>query len=125
MLAVARRVVLVDTALVALCTTSGTRLVRCRRTRYYFIRRKMLKSAEEGGDAEEVSGGIVKVELRFADAERSKTLDFGSQLEIAQIQILSVTLALFISTIDGVLYRLSPLFCLLRSSQRPVAHEAF
>ncbi|KAG8309931.1 hypothetical protein J6590_073728 [Homalodisca vitripennis] len=56
-------------------------------------------------------------------AERSKSLDFGSEVEIAQVQILSVTLALFISTIDLVLYRLSPLFCLIRSSHRPVAHE--
>ncbi|KAG8271223.1 hypothetical protein J6590_068113 [Homalodisca vitripennis] len=56
-------------------------------------------------------------------AERSKSLDFGSELEIALVQILSVTVALFISTIDLVLYRLSPLFCLIRSSHRPVAHE--
>ncbi|KAG8286760.1 hypothetical protein J6590_052806 [Homalodisca vitripennis] len=56
-------------------------------------------------------------------AERSKTSDFESELEIAQVRILSVTLALFISTIDLVLYRLSPLFCLIRSSHRPVAHE--
>ncbi|KAG8252480.1 hypothetical protein J6590_056410 [Homalodisca vitripennis] len=56
-------------------------------------------------------------------AERIKTLDFGSELEIAQVQILSVTVALVISTIDLVLYRLSPLFCLIRSSHRPVAHE--
>ncbi|KAG8268010.1 hypothetical protein J6590_038028 [Homalodisca vitripennis] len=56
-------------------------------------------------------------------AERSKTSDFESELEIAQDRILSVTLALFISTIDLVLYRLSPLFCLIRSSHRPVAHE--
>ncbi|KAG8314335.1 hypothetical protein J6590_094959, partial [Homalodisca vitripennis] len=55
--------------------------------------------------------------------ERSKSLDFGSELEIAQVQILSVTVALFISTINLVLYRLSPLFCLIRSSHRPVAHE--
>ncbi|KAG8271290.1 hypothetical protein J6590_066756 [Homalodisca vitripennis] len=52
-------------------------------------------------------------------AERSKSLDFGSELEIAQVQILSVTFALFISTIDLVLYRLFPLFCLIRSSHRP------
>ncbi|KAG8254384.1 hypothetical protein J6590_008831 [Homalodisca vitripennis] len=51
-------------------------------------------------------------------AERSKTLDFGSGLEIAQVQILYVTEALFISTIDLVLYRHSPLFCLIRSSHR-------
>ncbi|KAG8246408.1 hypothetical protein J6590_085685, partial [Homalodisca vitripennis] len=54
-------------------------------------------------------------------AERSKTLDFESELEIAQVRILSVTVALFISTIDLVLYRLSLLFCLIRSSHRPVA----
>ncbi|KAG8307268.1 hypothetical protein J6590_026844 [Homalodisca vitripennis] len=60
---------------------------------------------------------------RVPMAERSKSLDFGSELEIAQVQILSVTIALFISTIDLVLYRLSPLFCLIRSSHRPVAHE--
>ncbi|KAG8267432.1 hypothetical protein J6590_052054 [Homalodisca vitripennis] len=53
-------------------------------------------------------------------AERSKMLDFESELEIAQVRILSVILALFISTIDLVLYRLSPLFCLIRSSHRPV-----
>ncbi|KAG8324442.1 hypothetical protein J6590_092231 [Homalodisca vitripennis] len=51
------------------------------------------------------------------------SLDFGSELEIAQDQILSVTVALFISTINLVLYRLSPLFFLIRSSHRPVAHE--
>ncbi|KAG8266081.1 hypothetical protein J6590_079065 [Homalodisca vitripennis] len=56
-------------------------------------------------------------------AEWSKTLDFESELKIAQARILSVTVALFISTIDLVLYRLSPLFCLIRSSHRPVAHE--
>ncbi|KAG8315368.1 hypothetical protein J6590_072351 [Homalodisca vitripennis] len=56
-------------------------------------------------------------------AEWSKTLDFESELEIAQVRILSVTVAFFISTIDLVLYRLSPLFCLIRSSHRPVAHE--
>ncbi|KAG8261448.1 hypothetical protein J6590_072173 [Homalodisca vitripennis] len=56
-------------------------------------------------------------------AERSKSLDSGSELEITQVQILSVTTALFISTIDLVLYGLSPLFCLIRSSHRPVAHE--
>ncbi|KAG8294666.1 hypothetical protein J6590_097977 [Homalodisca vitripennis] len=50
-------------------------------------------------------------------AEWSKTLDFRSELEIAQVQILSVTIALFISTIHLVL---SPLFCLIRSSHRPV-----
>ncbi|KAG8291283.1 hypothetical protein J6590_063915 [Homalodisca vitripennis] len=53
--------------------------------------------------------------------EWSKTLDF--ELEIAQIRILSVTVALFISTIDLVLYRLYTLFCLIRSSHRPVANE--
>ncbi|KAG8288247.1 hypothetical protein J6590_021011 [Homalodisca vitripennis] len=37
--------------------------------------------------------------------------------------IQSVTAALFISTIDLVLYQLSPLFCLRRSSHRPVTHE--
>ncbi|KAG8252164.1 hypothetical protein J6590_064195 [Homalodisca vitripennis] len=31
---------------------------------------------------------------------RSKSLDFGSELEIALVQILSVIVALFISTID-------------------------
>ncbi|KAG8330361.1 hypothetical protein J6590_065957 [Homalodisca vitripennis] len=56
-------------------------------------------------------------------AEWSKTLDFESELEIAQDQIQSVTVVLFISTIDLILYRLSPLFCLIRSSHRPVVHE--
>ncbi|KAG8273233.1 hypothetical protein J6590_025670 [Homalodisca vitripennis] len=56
-------------------------------------------------------------------AERSKSLDIRSELEIAQVQILSVTVALFISTINLVLYRPSPLFCLIRCSHRPVAHE--
>ncbi|KAG8277408.1 hypothetical protein J6590_042640 [Homalodisca vitripennis] len=56
-------------------------------------------------------------------AERSKSLDFGSELEITHVQILSVTIALFINIIDLVLYRLSPLFCLIRSSHRPVVHE--
>ncbi|KAG8324498.1 hypothetical protein J6590_091018 [Homalodisca vitripennis] len=60
---------------------------------------------------------------RVPMAERSKSLDFGSELEIAQVQILSVTVALFISTINLVLYRLSPLFCLIRSSHRPVARD--
>ncbi|KAG8321649.1 hypothetical protein J6590_043233 [Homalodisca vitripennis] len=41
---------------------------------------------------------------------------------IAQVRILSATLALFIITIDLVLYRLSPLFFLIRSSHRPVVH---
>ncbi|KAG8282150.1 hypothetical protein J6590_043694 [Homalodisca vitripennis] len=35
----------------------------------------------------------------------------------------SVTLALFISTINLVLYRLSSLFCLIRPSHRPVADD--
>ncbi|KAG8280291.1 hypothetical protein J6590_085097 [Homalodisca vitripennis] len=61
--------------------------------------------------------------LGVPTAERSKSLKFGSELEITQVQILSVTVALFISTIALVLYRLSPLFCLIRSSHRPVAHE--
>ncbi|KAG8326092.1 putative phospholipase B-like 2 [Homalodisca vitripennis] len=56
-------------------------------------------------------------------AERSKMLDFESALQIAQVRILSVTVALFVSTIDLVLYQLSLLFCLIRSSHRPVAHE--
>ncbi|KAG8248462.1 hypothetical protein J6590_039640 [Homalodisca vitripennis] len=56
-------------------------------------------------------------------AERSKNLDFESELEIAQVRILSVTVALFISTIDLVLYQLSLLFCLIRCSHMPVAHE--
>ncbi|KAG8298071.1 E3 ubiquitin-protein ligase mib2 [Homalodisca vitripennis] len=38
----------------------------------------------------------------------SKTLDFESELEIVEVRILSVTVALFISTINLVLYRLSP-----------------
>ncbi|KAG8277687.1 hypothetical protein J6590_037832 [Homalodisca vitripennis] len=56
-------------------------------------------------------------------AERSKMSDFESELEIAQVRILSVTVSLFINIIDLVLYRLSPLFCLIRSSHRPVVHE--
>ncbi|KAG8333800.1 hypothetical protein J6590_102957 [Homalodisca vitripennis] len=53
-------------------------------------------------------------------AEWSKTLDFVSELEIAQVQILYSTP---ISTIDLVLYRLSSLFYFIRSSHRAVAHE--
>ncbi|KAG8244118.1 hypothetical protein J6590_029476 [Homalodisca vitripennis] len=60
---------------------------------------------------------------RSAVGRRSKSLDFESELEITRVQILSVTVALFISTIDFVLYRLSPLFCLIRSSHRPMTHE--
>ncbi|KAG8247358.1 Mroh1p [Homalodisca vitripennis] len=51
-------------------------------------------------------------------ARWSKTLE--SELEIAQVRILSVTVGLFISTINLVLYRLSSLFCLIRSSHRPI-----
>ncbi|KAG8242376.1 hypothetical protein J6590_067412 [Homalodisca vitripennis] len=58
---------------------------------------------------------------RVPMAERSKSLDF--ELEIAQVRILSVTVAIFISTNDRVLYRQSLLFCLIRSSHRPVALE--
>ncbi|KAG8280188.1 hypothetical protein J6590_087308 [Homalodisca vitripennis] len=58
---------------------------------------------------------------RVAIAERSKTLDF--ELEIAQVRILSVSVSLFINTIDLVLNQISLLFCLIRSSHRPVAHE--
>ncbi|KAG8262736.1 hypothetical protein J6590_047255 [Homalodisca vitripennis] len=55
-------------------------------------------------------------------AERSKSpWDFWAELEIAKVHILSVIVALFISTIDLVLYRLSPLSCLIRSSHWPVA----
>ncbi|KAG8313109.1 hypothetical protein J6590_010203 [Homalodisca vitripennis] len=56
-------------------------------------------------------------------SEWSKTLNLKCEFEIARVQILFVTIALFISNIDLVLYRLSPLFCLIRSSHRPVAHE--
>ncbi|KAG8310074.1 hypothetical protein J6590_071611 [Homalodisca vitripennis] len=49
--------------------------------------------------------------------EWSKTLDFQSGLEIAQVRILSVTVALFISTIDLVLYRLSPYSWLIRTGR--------
>ncbi|KAG8336955.1 hypothetical protein J6590_034043 [Homalodisca vitripennis] len=49
-------------------------------------------------------------------AERSKMFDFWSELETAQDRIMYVT-------IDLVLYRLSPLSCLIRSSHRLVAHE--
>ncbi|KAG8296143.1 hypothetical protein J6590_064560 [Homalodisca vitripennis] len=38
-------------------------------------------------------------------SERSKTLDYESELQIVQVRILSVTIALFISTIHLVLYR--------------------
>ncbi|KAG8258678.1 hypothetical protein J6590_027770 [Homalodisca vitripennis] len=51
----------------------------------------------------------------------SKTLDFEAELEIAQVQILSVTFAFFISTIDLVLYR--PSLSLIRSSYRLAAHK--
>ncbi|KAG8247925.1 hypothetical protein J6590_051225 [Homalodisca vitripennis] len=60
-------------------------------------------------------------ECRWPSGLRRWTLSL--KLEIAQVRILSVTIALFISTIDLVLYRLSLLFCLIRSSHRPVAHE--
>ncbi|KAG8293261.1 hypothetical protein J6590_023424 [Homalodisca vitripennis] len=77
-------------------------------------------SPHGGGSNKSVS----PIEILFAGvfnlgvpmAEWSKTLDFESELKIAQVQILSVTVALFISTIDLVLYRPSPLFCLIRSS---------
>ncbi|KAG8294766.1 hypothetical protein J6590_069279 [Homalodisca vitripennis] len=62
------------------------------------------------------------VDAGVAMAERLKSLVFGSGLQTAQVQILSVTVALFISTINLVLYRF-PLFCLIRSSHRPVAHK--
>ncbi|KAG8301353.1 hypothetical protein J6590_055121 [Homalodisca vitripennis] len=59
-------------------------------------------------------------------AKRSKSLDFGSELEIAQVQILSVTVALFISTINLVLHRLSPLFCLISyTPQQKIAPRVF
>ncbi|KAG8319312.1 hypothetical protein J6590_094503 [Homalodisca vitripennis] len=60
---------------------------------------------------------------RLFPALEGRYVGLESELEIAQVRILSVTVALFISTIDLVLYRLSPLFCLIRSSHRPVAHE--
>ncbi|KAG8272151.1 hypothetical protein J6590_047153 [Homalodisca vitripennis] len=41
-------------------------------------------------------------------ADRSKYLDFDSDLEIAKVPTLYVTIALFISTIDLVMYPLSP-----------------
>ncbi|KAG8240872.1 hypothetical protein J6590_100082 [Homalodisca vitripennis] len=53
----------------------------------------------------------------------SKISDFESELEIAQIQILYITLALYIGTIDLALYRVSTFFCFLRSSLRLVAHN--
>ncbi|KAG8306236.1 hypothetical protein J6590_051577 [Homalodisca vitripennis] len=61
--------------------------------------------------------------IRRHVARSGLTLDFESELEIAQAQILSMTEALFISTIDLVLYRLSPLFCFMRFSHRLVAHD--
>ncbi|KAG8284191.1 hypothetical protein J6590_003887 [Homalodisca vitripennis] len=54
--------------------------------------------------------------------ERSKTLDFGSELEIARVRILSVTVVLFISTIDLVLYRLFHVI-LFDKTQGHEAHE--
>ncbi|KAG8327334.1 hypothetical protein J6590_022759 [Homalodisca vitripennis] len=45
------------------------------------------------------------------------------KVEIARVQILSVALALIINTIELVLYRLSPLFCVMSFSHRPVVHE--
>ncbi|KAG8251521.1 hypothetical protein J6590_078233 [Homalodisca vitripennis] len=66
---------------------------------------------------------VIGNDNRTCLAERSKTLDFESELEIAQVRILSVTVALYISTINLVLYRLPLLFFLMRSAHRPVAHE--
>ncbi|KAG8302835.1 hypothetical protein J6590_025113 [Homalodisca vitripennis] len=66
---------------------------------------------------------LLRCGLRHSTLLTIMTLDFGSNLEIAQVQVLSVTVALFISTIDLVLYRLSPLFCLIRSSRSPGGHE--
>ncbi|KAG8271459.1 hypothetical protein J6590_062273 [Homalodisca vitripennis] len=50
--------------------------------------------------------------LRDPKTIRSNMLDFGPVLEIATLEILSVTVSLFISTIQIVLKRLSPLFSL-------------
>ncbi|KAG8304501.1 hypothetical protein J6590_092250 [Homalodisca vitripennis] len=47
--------------------------------------------------------------------------DPGQALEITQVQILSVIFALFISTINLVLYRLSP--SLTKTSHRPEQHD--
>ncbi|KAG8304406.1 hypothetical protein J6590_086438 [Homalodisca vitripennis] len=65
------------------------------------------------------SSYVIDYSMVVPIAERSKTLDFESALEIAQVRILSVTVALFISIIDLVLYRLSLLLCLIRSSVSP------
>ncbi|KAG8337042.1 hypothetical protein J6590_034130 [Homalodisca vitripennis] len=51
------------------------------------------------------------------------TADLVGGADVRAVQIQSMTVTLFISTIDLVLYRLSPLFCLIRSSHRAVAHE--
>ncbi|KAG8334888.1 hypothetical protein J6590_080628 [Homalodisca vitripennis] len=56
-----------------------------------------------------------------AGAEWSKTSDSGP--ETAQVQILTVTVPMFISIIDFLLYRLPPLFCLITPPQSPVAQK--
>ncbi|KAG8330427.1 hypothetical protein J6590_064879 [Homalodisca vitripennis] len=50
--------------------------------------------------------------------ELSKTSDFGSESEIAQVQILSVIVPSTLYYVESL-----PVFCLIRSSHRPVAHE--
>ncbi|KAG8305875.1 hypothetical protein J6590_059510 [Homalodisca vitripennis] len=61
---------------------------------------------------------------RLHKLDCSQDTDFESELYIAQVLIPSVTVALFISTIDLVLNQLPPLFCLIGSSHKPVAHKA-
>ncbi|KAG8314607.1 hypothetical protein J6590_089114 [Homalodisca vitripennis] len=57
--------------------------------------------------------GMCRHSMGVPKAEWSKTLDFEAELEIAQVRILSVTVAISISTVELVLYRLFPLFCLI------------
>ncbi|KAG8284316.1 hypothetical protein J6590_105540 [Homalodisca vitripennis] len=67
--------------------------------------------------------GRIMTPAQVPMVERSKTLDFESELEIAQSQIMSTIITIIISTIDLVLYRLFHLFRLIISSHRPMANE--
>ncbi|KAG8276787.1 hypothetical protein J6590_056945 [Homalodisca vitripennis] len=53
-----------------------------------------------------------------------KASSFGSELQTARVQILPVIIALFISPVELLLYRLFPLFCFIKPPYRPVTHGA-
>ncbi|KAG8312311.1 hypothetical protein J6590_026762 [Homalodisca vitripennis] len=54
--------------------------------------------------------------------ERCRVLNSGTELEVAQVQVLYMIVARIVSTIDLEVYQFSSLFCLIRSLHGLVAY---